>query len=96
MYTVTVPTYEELQVMFPFESDEDLIVHDGKVVWEFHTDEMRIPANRVLEFSEIRSDGIMYDDYYDIYIHRAFYDYLKALEPQTFGTHRSLGKPRTS
>lgn len=94
MYTVTVPTYEELQVMFAFESDEDRIILDGKIAWEYHTDEMRVPANRILEFSEIHSDDTMYDEHYDIYIHKSFYDYLKALEPQTFGTIKTILKRR--
>lgn len=95
MYTVTIPTYEELQIMCAYESDEDRIIHDGYTVWEYNTDEMRIPANRILEFPEIRSDDTMYDSHYDIYILKTFYDLLKALEPQTFGSHRSLGKPST-
>lgn len=92
MYKVTVPSYEELQVMFP-KSTATHIRYAGNKVWEFHTDEMRIPANRILEFPTVRSDGFMYDEHYDIFILKSFYDFLKALEPQTFGSTKFIRRP---
>lgn len=94
MLTVTVPTYEELMAMFP-DSDGDYILNGDLTLWEYKADEMSIPGDRVLEFAGIRSDGILHDEVYDIYIHKDFYDFLKNLESQTFGSHRSLGKPST-
>jgi len=92
MYTVTIPTYDELMVMFP-ESDKQRILGHGLTLWGYAEDEMRIPANRILEFPEIRADDTMHNHHYDIYIHTSFYNFLKALEPQTFGSHRYLGRP---
>jgi len=92
MYTVTIPTYDELMVMFP-KSNERRILGYGLTLWEYTEEERRIPVNRKLEFTEIRSDDVMIDPHYNIYIHKSFYDALKALEPQTFGTHKYLGRP---
>jgi len=79
-------------VIFPGSNDQ-CILDDDLILWEYAEDEMRIPANRILEFPGIRIDDTMYDEHYNIFIHRVFYDALKALEPQTFGTHRYLGRP---
>lgn len=92
MYKVTVPTYDELIEMFPG-SGLLRITHGKHTVWEYHTDEMRIPTNRILEFPTVRSDGTMYDEHYDIFILKSFYDFLKSLEPQTFGSTKILGRP---